>query len=255
MHTFVISLQSATQRRQHIQTCFSEHNIEYQLFDAVEPEQAELEIKHIDQKRCLLNTGRLLSAAERACFASHKRLWRLCVAMNKAIIILEDDVTPTEHFTIGQALLPAWCASYGYVRLSTGKARAQTILEEAAPYSLAVMTRCPYSTAAYAISPTAAQTLLNACDTVCGPVDVFIKQFWEHGQAIHRIEPDLFTLSEHAWQPTIEDRQASGLSQSARLHRQLFKWGQYARREWFNWSRQPASIPTIGRQKTSIGRL
>ncbi len=253
MQTFVISLQTAAERRDHIKTCFSEYDISFQFFAAIEPAEAAQEIRFIDQKTCQLNTGRLLSPAELACFASHKRLWRLCVAMNEPIAILEDDVTPTRHFIAGRHLLPAWCDRYGYVRLSTGQARSQTVLEESGSFSLAVLTRCPYSTAAYAISPHAAKLLLSACETVRGPVDVFIKQFWEHGQSIHRVEPDMFSLSSHAWQPTIADRESPNPSQIARAHRQIHKWRHFARRALFNWSHRPATLPTIGRQTTPIG--
>ena len=234
MHTFVISLQSSSERRAHIKKSFGEQDIQYHFFDAIEPQHAEVEIQRTDHERCRLNTGRSLSPAEIACFASHKRLWRLCVAMKQPLIVLEDDIQPTEYFSASLSVLPAWCENYGYVRLSTGSVKGQVQLVRSGPFTLSVLTRCPYSTAAYAISPITAALLLEASDVVSGPVDVFIKQYWEHGQSIFRIEPDLFDLSDHAWQPTINDRNEPELSNAVRGRRQLYKWGQYTRRALFN---------------------
>lgn len=89
MKTFVISLQSAADRRVHIEEQFGEKGISFHFFDAIEPPQVDLQAEKIG---LTLRQGDL-SRNELACLLSHVSLWQKAVDEEmSAIAIFEDDV-------------------------------------------------------------------------------------------------------------------------------------------------------------------
>lgn len=89
MQNYVISLKSASERKQHIMHEFSKHNINYNFFDAITPELAQDLINNSNLS--LKNT--YLSNGELACFMSHFSLWKKVVNENiPYIAIFEDDI-------------------------------------------------------------------------------------------------------------------------------------------------------------------
>lgn len=89
MNNFVISLTTATQRRQHIKRQFDEHQIDFTFFNAVTPN----EVKKIanDFNLCIDNSD--LTDGELGCFFSHLLLWQQCIDNNMDYItVFEDDV-------------------------------------------------------------------------------------------------------------------------------------------------------------------
>lgn len=63
--------------------------------------------------------GRELSDGEKACFASHYRLWQECVKLNEPIMILEDDVEFSDEFlNHGEEYIDELSKSeYEYIRI------------------------------------------------------------------------------------------------------------------------------------------
>lgn len=59
--------------------------------------------------------GRELSKGEKACFASHYKLWQECVRLNEPIIVLEDDVLFDENFS--KYIFDIQKSEFEYVRL------------------------------------------------------------------------------------------------------------------------------------------
>lgn len=91
MHVnYIISLQSAAQRREHIKHQFTHHNIPFEFYDALYPSQ------HLNQLIDIYLPNlknALLSEGEKACFMSHYMLWKKCIDENLPyIFIFEDDV-------------------------------------------------------------------------------------------------------------------------------------------------------------------
>ncbi|STZ08829.1 Lipooligosaccharide biosynthesis protein lex-1 [Moraxella caprae] len=90
MKNYVISLATATDRRQHIITEFGKQNIDFEFFDAITP-------NYIDEyctkfNLTLANTIKL-SGGEKACFLSHVSLWQKMIDDNlDYIAVFEDDV-------------------------------------------------------------------------------------------------------------------------------------------------------------------
>lgn len=90
MKNYVISLQSAKQRREHINTEFNKHNIKYEFLDAIIPSQLD-DIEKLTN--IAFSKALKLSAGEKACFASHAILWKKMIDDNIDFLgIFEDDI-------------------------------------------------------------------------------------------------------------------------------------------------------------------
>lgn len=89
MQIQVISLTTALKRREHIQSEFGKQEIEFNFFDALTPDKAEilacdLGLSYIENR---------LTAGELACFMSHAALWKKMLDENiPYMAIFEDDV-------------------------------------------------------------------------------------------------------------------------------------------------------------------
>lgn len=96
MHTnYVISLASAEQRRKHIKKEFSQQNIPFEFFDALEPSE---ELTSLIEKLIPNLADAKLTEGEKACFMSHYMLWQKCLSQDLPYIyIFEDDVLLGEN--------------------------------------------------------------------------------------------------------------------------------------------------------------
>lgn len=87
---FVISLDSALDRRQHIYSEFEKHLVSFSFFDAVTPATIIENAKSVGIE--LTRTG-LLTQGEVACLLSHVLLWKKIVEQDlEYMAIFEDDV-------------------------------------------------------------------------------------------------------------------------------------------------------------------
>lgn len=87
---YVISLNTATERRQHIQTEFAKQNIPFTFFDAITPDLIAITCEKIGID--LVHNQRL-SNGEKGCFLSHVCLWQKMIDDNiQYLAIFEDDV-------------------------------------------------------------------------------------------------------------------------------------------------------------------
>lgn len=89
MKKFVISLTSATDRRQHIQSEFNKHQVDYEFFDALTPDIAN---PYANKLGLNLSTANL-TAGEVACMMSHVVLWEKIINEDlDYATIFEDDI-------------------------------------------------------------------------------------------------------------------------------------------------------------------
>ncbi|OEC92519.1 glycosyltransferase family 25 protein [Acinetobacter sp. YK3] len=90
MSVFVISLDSATERRQHICEEFKKNSIAFNFYDAITPATALDAAKSVGID---LSRKAVLTNGEVACLLSHVMLWKKIVDQNlEYIAIFEDDV-------------------------------------------------------------------------------------------------------------------------------------------------------------------
>ncbi len=239
MRIVVISLSTAHERRAAIIEQFAQAGLQFEFCAAFTAETQPIQAIDVDQQRCYRNMGRYLTPTELACFASHRRVWLQAVQTNETCIVFEDDIALLPDFLSCLPFLEQVSDHYGFIRLETKPGRRQKTVYEGKDFQLRRMYRCPWSAAAYCISPATAAGFLERSTPVYGPVDLFFKHYWLHGQAIYRIEPDVVRLSALSAFTTISDRPEIRLSSSKRLKRQFYKLQLFYRRAVFNMLHQP----------------
>lgn len=90
MKNYVISLNTAIERRKHITHEFDKQDITFKFFDAITTHQLDEVSKQLG---LLLFESQRLSAIEKACFLSHISLWQKMIDSNlEYIAIFEDDI-------------------------------------------------------------------------------------------------------------------------------------------------------------------
>ena len=109
MNNFVISLKSATERREHINNEFGKHNVSFEFFDALTPDTARDYAKSIGLNPDTAN----LTPGELACMMSHVAIWKKAINENLSYVtIFEDDVYLGEdaHYLLNQTnwIQPEW---------------------------------------------------------------------------------------------------------------------------------------------------
>lgn len=89
MKNYIISLTTAQQRRQHIIQEFNKHNLDFEFFDAITPDQ----LPEIAQKFNINIQDSELTQGELACLFSHVCLWQKAKDENlKYLVVFEDDI-------------------------------------------------------------------------------------------------------------------------------------------------------------------
>ena len=236
IRTFVISLADNSARRQQSASALDDAGLDFEFFDAIRGEVA-LDPPHfagIDESRFLLHTGRMPTNGEKGCFASHRVLWRRCVELGESILIMEDDFRLLDGFLESVRHLADTVDEFGYVRLQTDVRTKMVEVRNLGRFSLCRYTKPPHSTMCYGISPATAASWLEQTDVIADPVDVFIKRYWDHGQALHAIVPFTVTESVLAADTDIPHRVKDRKPLPVALRRLATKLGWYRRRYLFN---------------------
>lgn len=92
MKVFIINLERSLDRKEYMQKQIQK------LFEKNPSLKNKLEFKDRFPWWASWVLGRELSDGEKACFASHYKLWQECVKLDEPIIILEDDVEFSDEF-------------------------------------------------------------------------------------------------------------------------------------------------------------
>ena len=88
MKNIVISLDSASERREHIKNEFGKHNLSYEFFDALRPDQAKEYAERLN-----INSESSLTPTELACMMSHVAVWEKIIEEELPYAtVFEDDV-------------------------------------------------------------------------------------------------------------------------------------------------------------------
>ncbi|SPY33437.1 glycosyltransferase family 25 protein [Pasteurella canis] len=167
MHTnYVISLTSASTRREHIKNEFGRQNIPFEFFDALVP---SLSLDNAINEHLPNLAQASLSTGEKACFMSHYMLWQKCLNENLPyIFIFEDDIllgeSAQEFLNEEQWLEERFETDSFILRLETFLQPAKCEKTIISPYlerEFHVLKQVHYGTAGYIISQQAIKNLIN----------------------------------------------------------------------------------------------
>jgi glycosyl transferase family 25 len=230
MRIFIISLKTALARRAAVAEQLDGLGLSYQFFDAVTGQDAPNHFKAIDPTLYRLNTRREPMANETGCYASHRSLWKLSAELNEPIVILEDDCRFYPNFADAVRTTSKHIDRFGFIRLqSHERARKKPtgpttykILEDAG-FCLFYLSDVPLCLVAYAVSPTAAASLVRSSATLTAPVDKFMQRTWEHDTPIFALSPASVTTSVHGSSSTIGSRSRKSWDPVLLLRRLVYK--------------------------------
>jgi len=237
MKICVISLKSAKERRASIDAQLRPLAVDYRFFDAVGGDDGFDHFEHYDEQQHLVNMGRKPIPGEVACFASHRCLWKQAVSMDEPIVVLEDDALTAENFSAALIETQQVVQQYGFIRLQSNF-RARSIkklpVSMAGPFTLLYYETYPFGAMAYAISPSAAAAFVEASEVLTGPVDHFIKLFWEHRQPLYGLSPYPVVWGDQSDRTTIGHRERGKKDIKLNLRRRLKKAHRWIQRRRFN---------------------
>ncbi|ENB1879348.1 glycosyltransferase family 25 protein [Campylobacter coli] len=188
MKAFIINLERSLDRKEYMQRqnqkLFEKNpslknKLEFIFFKAVDAKNKEyLEFKQHFPWWASWVLGRELSDGEKACFASHYKLWQECIKLDKPIIILEDDVEFSDEFlNNGEEYIEELSKSeYEYVRFCYLFDKKFYPLNENYILSFEKLA----GTQGYVLKPSAANKFISKAKFIYTPVDGYMDMFYKH---------------------------------------------------------------------------
>ncbi len=257
MHIFVINMALHADRRRSSEQKLKSLGLKFEFFEAISGESAfrDAVFADYDESEFLLNTGRRITMGEIGCFASHRALWAMCYRLDEPIMIMEDDFDLLDGFVDALHSAAEVTEQLGFLRLQTDcSARKHPILASR-DFLVSRYSKAPHSTLCYSISPNVARRFLEQSRSFDAPVDVFIRTFWEHGQALYALTPYTVAPSIMSVDTTIEGRIKGRRKLSVAAQRFVRKGRWYWQRWLFNVDYRFLSAPDlkISPQKNEVG--
>ena len=169
MKTFVISLQRRLDRKK----LFAQtNNIRYEVFDAIDG----FEIDHTELLSLGFDTNKdwidpinetHITNGEVGCYLSHYNMWIKCIEINEPIIILEDDAILSDRFST-EEVKDIFEKGYNFLYLGYREMGESSKIDDNF-----VVPDYPYWTVGYALTPEAAQILIENRKNII-PVDEYL---------------------------------------------------------------------------------
>lgn len=236
MRVFVINMREHSDRRDAAREKLDAANVKFEFFDAISGEAAieQRLFDAVDQGEVLLNTGRIIVPGELGCFASHRALWALAVELNESIMIMEDDFDLLDSFADALRSAENVIDRVGYLRLQIDCAARITPVANCKGFVVSRYTKAPHCMMCYCISSKVAHKFFDDTRVVGAPVDVYVKNFWEHGQPLFALTPYMVAPSIFSPRTTILGRRKGKKSFNVAVRRFLRKGGSYWHRWQFN---------------------
>lgn len=190
----VVSLINQHERRQHIDSLFDEHNINFRYFNAINKQQSN----EVLQKYALKVRSQKISEGEIACYLSHYCLWKQVVQQDLPyLMVFEDDIyfsENTEHLLNNLDWLPG---DFDVVKLETMYCRVMIDkgIDLTSKHKLCQMRSSHMGMAGYIISQKGAKKLLAMTQElgVDRPVDHIMFDFLikQNKSKVYQVSPAL----------------------------------------------------------------
>jgi glycosyl transferase family 25 len=255
MQVAVINLPGSIARREHMCSQFDNLGIDYEFFDAVSGFDGLDAFARYDERSFRVETGRLPTPGEIGCFASHVGVWRRCIAMDVPTLVLEDDAFVTPTFDVAYTLLPSLVDDLGFVRAQRDARRSKrrVTIGRQNGFEWYRYLSFPLGAMCYAITPRVARAFVEHSRVMSRPLDVFIKQFWIHGQPLYGLSPPMAMEGPIGRDSTIVGREPLPSTFELRGRRLMSRLAHVARRERFNMTFTPR--PMDRRLSRSLGAI
>lgn len=182
-HTYIINLQHATKRWEHMRANLASLGLPYTRIEAVYGDQLTAPITGYNPWKYHLLTGKVTNKREIGCYISHiKAMEAFLKSTHSYALILEDDVTLPNQI---ESLLASACEQgkwWDMLRLTSSR---QGAFLPFAPlpsgHALAYNRRVLKNTGAYFVNRHAAHCCVTKMLPMCLPYDVALDRDWQYG--------------------------------------------------------------------------
>lgn len=241
MKIHVINLPTSIDRRESIEKQFCDIGLDCEFFSAFDGDSGREHFTDYKPNAYFANTGRFASPGEIGCYASHLALWQECVRLLEPVVIMEDDAQLLPDFSRALRFVARHIDRFGFVRLESNgidtKYTMQSALMEE-DLSIGYFRKFPYGATAYAISPCVAETFIRKSDVLTGPVDLFIRKYWDHGFPLYGLHPNVVEGGPLRYASTILYRDKDQITFLQRCGRLRQKYADSIKRAIFNWRKR-----------------
>lgn len=214
----VISLVDAKGRRESVLRQLDAAPCRWEFLDAVRMNNV-LDVTAYDNLSRLHHTGYPMSLGELGCFLSHRAAWEICVARDRLLVVMEDDLSLNAPLERIFSALDECMDGCDILRLHGVFDFKYRVVKQLAHYKLVRHFQDPAGSTAYCIRPAAAKKLLAASSSFSIPVDNFIAQDWVHDLSILSLMP--YPVSTNGSPTTIPDRNKPSLNVMQKIQREL----------------------------------
>lgn len=206
MKIVVINLIRSQDRRRLMESNLGRLGLEFEFVAGIDASLGEHEfISRYDEEAAWREHLEPLTTGEIACFASHFLLWQRCARTQDPIIVMEDDVVVASAFVRVVDATSELISIFHLLRLGLIREPppAESVL--CLPVGLEVVPHSSGVTGAqcYAISPKAAQALVEHAAVWSLPVDLFLDRSDIHGVPNHTIRPFYVRHANQQMFPTV----------------------------------------------------
>ncbi len=210
--TYVINLAGSDQRWERTSSRLQELGIPFERFEAVDGRVNPHPLfSRYDDKLRERYRRKALSPAELGCYTSHYLLWKLCLDLNKPIVVMEDDVIVDSSLNEALNIADEQIESLQYLRLAGTilKNKPYKKVRKLGSFHLVDHIKGPSGALCYVISPSAAKKLIDHTGKWFIAVDDYMDHYWWHGVDCYSLMPfpisfgdnlsDIPRLSKETW--------------------------------------------------------
>lgn len=182
-HAYVINLEHATRRWDHMRRQLETLQIPFQRIDGIYGDRLQEPVEGYDERRYHILTGKQTNKREIGCYFSHIKALRTFLQSDRShALILEDDVTLPENIA---GILKSACeheTCWDMLRLTSSRQGEYLPFAEISEgYRLAYNLRVLKNTGAYFVNRHAAQCCVDRMLPMCLPFDVALDREWDYG--------------------------------------------------------------------------
>jgi glycosyl transferase, family 25 len=190
--TFVINLESSTDRRAFMQRNLDRLGVEFSFFRGIDARRGEhLTVSRYDLLTAIRQFKRPLSTGEIGCFASHYLLWQQCIIEKEPVAIIEDDVLIADEFPRALSAARLLIDELNLIRLGfTHNADKNNPAGTLQGFEIVrYLSNQVLGTQGYVLSPVAAEKLVAHAAVWWLPVDLYMHRAEEHGVDSYGFHP------------------------------------------------------------------
>ena len=218
MKAYVINLDSAPDRWEHMLRAFESTSFFLMRIPAVSGKELKLPIPEFDEEKFRRRHGRLTNIFEVACYLSHIKAMKAFLDSGEShAMICEDDLYPrSELGDLVQTLLKHQ-EGWNMVRLAGLKlGKPLRIADLGGGYTLTMPFHRFKGTGAYLIDRKGAQALVHGLLPMCLPYDHALDREWVYGMRVASVAPFPISQTEEEFDSDIQGNAQRRLPKSVR---------------------------------------